>query len=87
MTHTEDELIEQPEINLFTDIGWQTLDCYSEAFGKEGTLGRDNRSEVILARKLRKASNKRKPACIENEINPAIEKTARARSVLSAKLT
>ena len=31
MTYTEDELIEQPTINLFSEIGWQTLDCFSEA--------------------------------------------------------
>jgi len=55
MTYTEDELIEQPAINLFSDIGWQTLDCYNEVFGEEGTLGRENRSEVILVRKLRTA--------------------------------
>lgn len=84
MTYTEDELIEQPTINLLSDIGWQTLDCYSEVFGEEGTLGRDNRSEVILARELRKAIVKINPACTENEINRAIEEIARDRSVMSA---
>ncbi|MCK4864678.1 MAG: hypothetical protein KAT06_04570 [Gammaproteobacteria bacterium] len=55
MTYTEDELIEQPTINLFSNIGWQTIDCFSEVFGEEGTLARDNRSEVILIRELREA--------------------------------
>ena len=84
MTYTEDALIEQPAINLFSEIGWQTLDCYSEVFGKEGTLGRDNRSEVILVRELRTALIKINPACTENEINLAIEEIARDRSVMSA---
>ena len=84
MTYTEDELIEQPTINLFSDIGWQTLDCYSEVFGEEGTLGRDNRSEVILVRELREALIKINPTCTENEINLAIEEIARDRSVMSA---
>ena len=84
MTYTEDELIEQPAINLFSDIGWQTLDCCSETFGKEGTLGRDNRSEVILVRELREALIKINPACTENEINLAIEEISRDRSVMSA---
>lgn len=44
---TEDTLVEQLAINLFSDIGWQTLDCYSEVFGEERTLGRENRSEVF----------------------------------------
>jgi len=39
MTYTEDELIEQLAINLFSNIGWETLDCYSEVFDEEGTLG------------------------------------------------
>lgn len=84
MTYTEDELIEQPAINLFSDIGWQTLDCYSEVFGEEGTLGRDNRSEVILVRELREALIKINPTCTENEINLAIEDITRDRSVMSA---
>jgi type I restriction enzyme R subunit len=52
MTYTEDALVEQPAINLFSKIGWQTLDCYAETFGEDGLLGRDNRSEVILVREL-----------------------------------
>ncbi len=86
MTYTEDVLIEQSAINLFSDIDWQTLDCYSEAFGEGGALGRDNCSEALLIRELRKTLNKINPACTENEIKPAIEKIARARSVLSEKL-
>lgn len=34
MTYTEDQLIEQSVINLFSNIGWQTLDCYCEVFRK-----------------------------------------------------
>lgn len=84
MTYTEDELIEKPAINLFSDIGWKTLDCYSEVFGEEGTIGRDDRSEVILVRELREALIKINPACTDNEINLAIEEIVRDRSVMSA---
>ena len=84
MTYTEDELIEKPAINLFSDIGWQTLDCFSEVFGEEGTLGRDNRSEVILVRELREALIKINPDCTANEINLAIEDITRDRSVMSS---
>jgi type I restriction enzyme R subunit len=55
MTYTEDALVEQPAINLFSELGWQTLDGYSETFGEDSLLGRDNRSEVILVRELREA--------------------------------
>ncbi|MCK4864676.1 MAG: type I restriction endonuclease subunit R [Gammaproteobacteria bacterium] len=84
MTYTEDELIEQPAINLFFTIGWQTIDCFSEVFGEKGTLGRDNRSEVILVRELREALIKINPTCTTNEISLAIEEIARDRSVMSA---
>jgi len=39
------------------------LDCFSEVFGEDGMLGRDNRSEVILVRELREALIKINPAC------------------------
>ncbi len=84
MAYTEDELVEQPAINLFYDIGWQTVDCYSETFGEEGTLGRDNRSEVILVRELREALITINPSCTINEINLAIEEIERDRSAMSA---
>jgi len=45
--YTEDSLIEQPAINLFADIGWQTIDCYSEVFGEEGTLERNPKRSTI----------------------------------------
>jgi len=83
MTYTEDKLIEQPAINLFSEIGWQTLDCYSEAFGEEGTLGRENRSEVILVRELRNALIEINPDCTINEITLAIEEITRDRSAMS----
>jgi type I restriction enzyme R subunit len=55
MSYTEATLIEQPTINLFAELGWQTLDCYSETFGDDSLLGRDNRSEIVLVRELREA--------------------------------
>lgn len=38
MTYTEDALVEQPAIELFAKIGWQTLDCFGETFGAEGMI-------------------------------------------------
>jgi type I restriction enzyme R subunit len=55
MTYTEDALIEQPAINLFNEIGWQTLDCFSETYGEDTLLGWDNRSEIVIVRELREA--------------------------------
>jgi type I restriction enzyme R subunit len=55
MTYTEATLIEQPTINLFAKLGWQTLDCYSETYDEDTLLGRDNRSEIVIVRELREA--------------------------------
>jgi type I restriction enzyme, R subunit len=94
MTYTEDALVEQPAINLFSDIGWQTLDCYSETFGEDGllgrsssssvSLGRETRADVILVRELREALTAINPDCTTNEINLAVEEVVRDRSAMSA---
>jgi len=52
----EDALIEQPAIEVFQDLGWQTANCFYERYGgPRSTLGRETRSEVVLTRRLRQA--------------------------------
>jgi type I restriction enzyme R subunit len=55
MTYTDGILVEQPAINLFSEIGWQTLDYYPVTFGDDSLLGRDNRSDAVIVRELREA--------------------------------
>ena len=50
---SEDALIEQPAIELFAGLGWQTIGAFDEVFGAGGTLGRENAGEVVLLRHLR----------------------------------
>ena len=83
MTYTEDSFTEQPAINLFSEIDWQTENCYSETFGDDGLLGRENRSEVILVRSLRIAMAKINTECTANEIQLAVEEVLRDRSAMS----
>jgi type I restriction enzyme R subunit len=93
MSYTEDGLIEQPAIKLFSAIGWQTLDCYSETFGDDGllgsdasssvSLGRETRSDIVLVRELRQALSQINPECTANEINQAIDELRRDRSAMS----
>jgi type I restriction enzyme R subunit len=40
--YTEDQLIEQPAIGLFAELGWQTVSAMVEIFGASGTLGRES---------------------------------------------
>lgn len=93
MTYTEDILVEQPAINLFKEINWQTLNCFNETMGlvaeisvdDEGSvsLGRENRGEVILVTELRLALSKINPNCTDNEITLAIDQITRDRSAMS----
>ena len=52
--YTEDQLVEQPAIGLFADLGWQTVSAMEETFGPDGTLGRETKGEVVLAREERR---------------------------------
>ena len=46
--YTEDQLVEQPAIGLFAELGWQTVSAMEETFGAGGTLGRETKGEVVL---------------------------------------
>jgi len=50
MTHpyTEDQLVEQPAVGLFEELGWQTVVALEEVFGPAGTLQRETPGEVGL---------------------------------------
>ncbi|OGA62702.1 MAG: hypothetical protein A3G81_15640 [Betaproteobacteria bacterium RIFCSPLOWO2_12_FULL_65_14] len=51
--YTEDQLVEQPAIALFAELGWQTVSAMDEKFGAGGTLGRETSGEVVLVARLR----------------------------------
>lgn len=53
--YSEDVLIEQPAIALFSELGWETANCFHEKFGVHGTFGRETSSEVVLLPRLRAA--------------------------------
>lgn len=39
--YTEDQLCEQPAIELFAELRWETAGAFEEIFGPAGTLGRE----------------------------------------------
>jgi type I restriction enzyme R subunit len=60
MTYTEDGLVEQPTINLFSQLGWQSAVCWDELFGswvepQPLAFGRESRSDVVLFSRLKSA--------------------------------
>jgi len=51
--YTEDNiLIEQPTIELLRGLGWETINCYHEAF-PAGLTDREASAEVVLVPRLR----------------------------------
>ena len=82
--YTEDQLVEQPAIGLFADLGWQTVSAMEESFGVNGTLGRETKSEVVLTVRLRAALTRLNPAVPAEAITNAIDDIARDRSAMLA---
>ena len=80
--YTEDQLVEQPAIGLFADMGWQTVSAMEETFGANGTLGRETKGEVVLTARLREALLRLNPEMPSEAINNALDEIARDRSAM-----
>ncbi len=81
--YSEDELIEQPAIALLAEMGWETLNCYSEFDQGNSPLGRNTKSEVVLTDRLKSALQRLNPGATQDTIDKAIEELTRSRSVMS----
>jgi len=54
--YSEDQLIEQPCMDIFQELNWEIANVYEgETFGASGTLGRDSEADVILRTRFYKA--------------------------------
>ena len=80
--YTEDQLVEQPAIKLFQELGWMTINAYQETFGPDGTLGRDNKSEVFLIRRLQAAIERLNPTVPAEAVAQAVNEIVRPRTVM-----
>ncbi|NWF36664.1 type I restriction endonuclease subunit R [Mariprofundus sp. KV] len=78
--YSEDGLVEQPAIQLFGELGWETVNATDEMLGAEGTLGRDVKGEVILGARLRSKVQRLNSGFPEVAINAAIDEVSRDRS-------
>jgi type I restriction enzyme R subunit len=79
---TEDQLVERPAIALFAQLGWTTVNAMQETLGPDGTLGRDNQSEVVLRRPLREALERLNPELPAEAISKAVEEISKDRSAV-----
>ena len=82
MTYTEDSLVEQPAIQLFAELGWETLSASDEVMGASGTLGRETKSEVVLAVSLRNVLVRLNPSLPPEAISAAVDELSRDRSAM-----
>ena len=81
--YSEDTLVEQPAIEIFAGLGWQTIGAFDEVFGTGGTLGREHAGEVVLLRHLLPALKKLNPKAPPEAIDAAVNELIRDRSVMS----
>ena len=82
--YSEDTLVEQPAIALFSDeLGWETANCFEETFGVYGTLGRETSSEVLLLSRLLPALKCLNPGLPSEALGLAVEELTRERSLMS----
>jgi len=82
-TYSEDGLVEQPAIQLFSELGWDTVNATEELFGADGTLGRDAKGEVILGARLRAALQRLNDDFPETALDSAIDEVSRDRSAMT----
>ena len=80
--YSEDQLVEQPAIELFAALGWQTVSAMEETFGPGGTLGRETKGEVVLTERLHKALTKLNPGLSADAVQTALDELVRDRSAM-----
>ncbi|MEQ5734100.1 MULTISPECIES: type I restriction endonuclease subunit R [Providencia] len=92
MTYTEDALVEQPAINLFSELNWDTVTCWDEVFGSlddahladnQLFFGRETRNDVVLFARLKAALLKLNHDVNSLVIQEAIDQIARDRSAMT----
>src|SRR3990172_4804218 len=81
--YTESNLVELPAIEIFQSLGYTHQNCFYETLGKDGTLGRETPSDVVLVPRLRKALLSLNSNLTNEEIDIAIEELTRDRSSLN----
>ena len=82
--YSEETLVEQPAIELFNELGWETADCFHEFDQPGGSpLGRETKSEVVLISRLSPALKKLNLSLPDEAIQQAINELTRDRSAMS----
>ena len=93
--YTEDQLVEQPAIGLFAELGWATATAEEELIGAPVSgltsapwtgpvsLGRETKSEVVLLGRLKASLFRLNPKLPPEAISAAVDELTRDRSAMS----
>lgn len=76
----EDAAIEQPAIELFVRLGWETVNLYHEWASAVSSEGRVSEKQVFLEKRLRNALQRLNPLLPSSALQTAIEEVTRDRS-------
>ncbi len=81
--YSEEQLVENPAIGLFEDLGWTTVSAFDETFGAAGTLRRETTGEVVLLSRLRATLKRLNSTLPPEAIASAVDELTRDRSAMS----
>lgn len=81
--YTEDQLVEQPAIDLFAELRWETASAFDELFGPDSTLQRETSGEVVLFSRLRAALQRLNPTLPAEAVSAATNQLTCDRSAMS----
>jgi len=70
--YTEDALVEQPAIDIFRDMGWETANAFNETPTNCFVTGRETNMEVVFKARLRPALERLNPNLPDEALNEAI---------------
>lgn len=76
----EDAAIEQPAIQLFASMGWETVNLYNEWASGKSTEGRQSEREIVLEARLRFAIARLNPGMPPSAIDQVVEEVTLDRS-------
>lgn len=82
--YSEDNLVEQPAIELLGELGWETVNGFQE-FDATGisALGRETRADVVLVQRLLPVMERLNPGLPGEAFDQAIEELTRDRSAMA----
>ena len=80
--YSEDTLVEQPAVELFGTLGWQTTNLYKEWTGTTSREGRVSERDVVLPSRLRAALARLNPTLPVSVFDQVIEELTLDRSKL-----